>query len=417
MRYTVDRAGRVTEAQGPGWTESYAYDALGNQTDAAWSAAHPGAEATGPRVYSSTDLVAAGHVRFERDAAGRPTVRRRPRISRKPDVWRYAWNAQDQLTGVTVPDGTHWHYRYDPLGRRIAKQHLDTDGAVLEETRFTWHEGTLVEQTATSHQWPVAQIQTWEFDEDGLVPVAQTERFTDLSEVPQQHYDSRFYAIVTDLIGTPTELVDEHGAVAWRRTATVWGGTTWNQDATAYIPLRFPGQYHDLETGHHYNLHRHYDPETGRYLSGDPLGLFPAPNPATYVHNPLTRADPFGLSPYDPIRIKAGQQLPGAYHLSPAEMDFVKQLTAKRPNLQVYRTHGEKFQGDFMVVDPSDPKNLVAFVVDHKMGGGNAGQQLKNAMTAARHVNITDPKRVITGAGDTPKLLELMSRGRGEWNR
>ncbi len=69
------------------------------------------------------------------------------------------------------------------------------------------------------------------------------------------------------------------------------------------------------------------------------------------------------------------------------------------------------------MVDPSDPKNLVAFVVDHKMGGGNAGQQLKNAMVAAGHMGIRNPKHVITGAGDTPKLLELMSRGRGEWNR
>ncbi|MEU9736040.1 DUF6531 domain-containing protein, partial [Streptomyces sp. NPDC048002] len=415
-RYTVDRAGRVTEAHGPDWSESYTYDALGNQTDAAWSPGHAGAEAMGPRVYEGADLVTAGQVCYERDAAGRPTVRRRPRLSRKPDVWRYTWNAQDQLTGVTVPDGTHWTYRYDPLGRRIAKRHVGPDGTVLEETAFTWHEGTLVEQAAVDRKWPVAQIQTWEFDEDGLVPLAQTDRFKDLTGDSQQRYDSRFYAIVTDLVGTPTELVDESGAVAWRRTATVWGGTSWNQDATAYTPLRFPGQYHDLETGHHYNLHRHYDPETGRYLSTDPLGLFPAPNPVTYVDNPLTGADPFGLSPYDPIRIKPGQQLPGAYHLSPAEADFVKQLAAKRPNLQIYRTHGEKFQGDFMVVDRSDPKNLVAFVVDHKMGGGNAGQQLKNAATAARHVGITDPKRLITGSGDTPKLLDLMSRGRGAWN-
>lgn len=98
-------------------------------------------------------------------------------------------------------------------------------------------------------------------------------------------------------------------------------------------------------------------------------------------------------------------------------MDFVKKLLEKRPNLQVYRTHGEKFQGDFMVVDPSDPKNLVAYVVDRKMGGGNAGQQLKNAMNAAGHVGITYPSQVITGAGDTAKLLDLMSRGRGEWNK
>ncbi|MCX4770455.1 hypothetical protein [Streptomyces sp. NBC_01285] len=56
-------------------------------------------------------------------------------------------------------------------------------------------------------------------------------------------------------MGTPTHLVDESGHIAWHAHATLWGTTTWNPDATAYTPLRFPGQYHDLETGHHYNLH------------------------------------------------------------------------------------------------------------------------------------------------------------------
>nr|WP_179894479.1 RHS repeat-associated core domain-containing protein [Streptomyces sp. f150] len=48
------------------------------------------------------------------------------------------------------------------------------------------------------------------------------------------------------------------------------------------------GQYYDPETGLHYNYFRHYDPDNARYLTSDPLGLSPAPNPATYVHNPHT---------------------------------------------------------------------------------------------------------------------------------
>lgn len=38
----------------------------------------------------------------------------------------------------------------------------------------------------------------------------------------------------------------------------------------------------------------HYDPETARYLTPDPLGLAPAPNPVTYLHNPHTGVDPLG---------------------------------------------------------------------------------------------------------------------------
>lgn len=37
--------------------------------------------------------------------------------------------------------------------------------------------------------------------------------------------------------------------------------------------LRFPGQYYDKETNLHYNGFRHYNPELGRYIQADPLGI------------------------------------------------------------------------------------------------------------------------------------------------
>ncbi len=36
---------------------------------------------------------------------------------------------------------------------------------------------------------------------------------------------------------------------------------------------RFPGHYFDAETGLHYNYFRDYEPQTGRYITVDPLGL------------------------------------------------------------------------------------------------------------------------------------------------
>ncbi|MFO2207069.1 RHS repeat-associated core domain-containing protein, partial [Pseudomonas aeruginosa] len=39
------------------------------------------------------------------------------------------------------------------------------------------------------------------------------------------------------------------------------------------VNLRFPGQYYDAESGLHYNYFRDYDPETGRYVESDPIGL------------------------------------------------------------------------------------------------------------------------------------------------
>jgi RHS repeat-associated protein len=127
-------------------------------------------------------------------------------------------------------------------------------------------------------------------------PLAQTERIT-TADAFQEEIDSRFFDIVTDLVGTPNELIDEHGDIAWHTRSTLWGTTAWATNSTAYTPLRFPGQYYDPETGLHYNYFRHYDPDTARYLTLDPLGLAPAPNPATYVHNPHTWTDTLGLAP------------------------------------------------------------------------------------------------------------------------
>jgi RHS repeat-associated protein len=147
----------------------------------------------------------------------------------------------------------------------------------------------LCEQTTVSHDLPDIVALTW--DHRGSTPLAQTERIL-ARDAGQREIDRRFFAIVTDLVGTPTELVAENGDIAWRTRSTLWGTTAWNRSSTTYTPLRFPGQYHDPETGLHYNLFRHYDPATARYLTPDPLGLAPAPNPAAYVHNPHTWTDP-----------------------------------------------------------------------------------------------------------------------------
>lgn len=298
--FDLDRAGRVTAVHATDWTEAYAYNEAGNQTHATWPDRHPNPSARGDRTYAGTRVIGAGALRYEHDELGRVTVRRRIRISRGPETWRYTWNAEDRLIAVSTPDGDTWRYFYDPSGRRIAKRRLARDGrTVLEEVNFSWSGATLAEETTKARDRAV--VLSWEHI--GFKPIVQTERITDLQVLHE--LDRRVFSIVTDPVGVPTQLVDGNGSVCWRIRSTLWGSAVWNRAATAYTPLRFPGQYFDKETGLHYNVNRYYDPSVGRYLMQDPLGLYPSPNPSGYVKNPHKFADPLGLSPcsWDPVRV------------------------------------------------------------------------------------------------------------------
>ena len=128
-----------------------------------------------------------------------------------------------------------------------------------------------------------------------------------------------------DHLGTPRELSDEDGGIVWQATYKAWGNTLkveaarpatpQNQellaqtgrrpeaqnDANAALQefeqnLRFQGQYYDQETGLHYNRFRYYDPDIGRFISQDPIGLSGGTNLFAYALNSTGWIDPLGLS-------------------------------------------------------------------------------------------------------------------------
>ena len=117
---------------------------------------------------------------------------------------------------------------------------------------------------------------------DGFVPLCKVEK--------QQNY-----SVVTDHLGTPRELIDQFGNVAWRADFWSWGELRDLQATGVACPIRFQGQWWDEETGLHYNRYRFYDPKIGRYLSSDPLGIVGGLNQYSYVANPIIWIDPLGL--------------------------------------------------------------------------------------------------------------------------
>ncbi|NJP90424.1 glycohydrolase toxin TNT-related protein [Nonomuraea sp. FMUSA5-5] len=283
-RYDLDPAGRVTAVHGSGWSEHYAYDSTGQITDAAW----PGPrDAQGSRAYAGTLLQQAGHLHYEYDSQGRTVARRRERPGGRTETWRYTWSADDRLTGVTAPDGQEWRYLYDPLGRRITKERADGTGRV----HFVWDGLNLAEQISED------RTTVWNWAPGTFRPLTQTERIP-AQHAPQEWIDAQFSLVITDLIGTPLELAAPEGHLTWRLNQAHWGTSPGAITAGADCPLRFPGQYADQESGLHYNYFRHYDPQTARFLSNDPLGLAGGWLPHAYVLNTTGWLDPLGLAAY-----------------------------------------------------------------------------------------------------------------------
>ena len=112
------------------------------------------------------------------------------------------------------------------------------------------------------------------------------------------------YFYHSDHLGTPLFLTDTDGVVVWRGEYLPFGevfseDTDPDGDGTEVEqPFRFPGQYHDQETELYYNYFRDYDPQLGRYVEADPIGLAEIYNLYSYASmNPVNASDPLGLMP------------------------------------------------------------------------------------------------------------------------
>jgi len=185
---------------------------------------------------------AAGNVtHIERD--GRPTL----------DL---IWNSQYQLVSVSTNGVFAEGYAYDALCRRVST---------------TTQEGTT--RHVYDNNWQVIA----DLDEDGDVVASYTwgEGIDNLLAV---NIDGATYCPLTDIQGTVWGYVDSQNNVVARWQYDAWGNVVDeefapNAVALAAIRYRFQCREWSAATGLVNFRMRWYDPETGRWLSKDPIGL------------------------------------------------------------------------------------------------------------------------------------------------
>ena len=222
------------------------------------------------------------------------------------EVQNYFYDLHDQLVKAEIfkKDGTKetWSYTYDALGRRLGKGRLkneevsetsfphDLSGNDLEnQTYFVWDGSHLLQEIQPDGRY--TYIYT---DPDSYEPLAQVHDWTteDGENRQQTHY---FHC---DQIGIPREMTDKDGNLLWFGNYTGWGRLKEETKVTdsAYQPFRLQNQYADRETGLHYNFFRYYEPDAGRFVNQDPIGLWSGENFYQFAPNNHIWIDPLGVS-------------------------------------------------------------------------------------------------------------------------
>ncbi|MBL8972878.1 MAG: RHS repeat protein, partial [Myxococcales bacterium] len=212
--------------------------------------------------------------------------RRAPHLSDPPgQTWHYTFTAAGELGTATTPAGATLHYRHDALGRRIARIRDGLPGP--RTTRWLWHGDTLLHQWTHRHD-----VITWPHEPGRPAPLARLTATTR-------------HAVITDHLGSPLALLDERGQLAWSAELDPRGLPRPVRGDPALCPFRHPGQLADPDTGLHHNRLRELDPDTGRYLSPDPLGLLGSLDLHAHLDDPATTTDILGLAPDLPHGVHA----------------------------------------------------------------------------------------------------------------
>jgi RHS repeat-associated protein len=307
--WTYDALGRVQEIGDSRWGPTvYKYDAIGQLIEAARGSRREVfrydvtgslrkiledvAQGEQSRAWSTAPgnlLLETDKVRYEYDRRGR-RVKRVQNVdvegARAGEVTEYVWDQRDRLREVKRPDGSRVLFTYDAFGRRTRKEVVPGEGGggPKRVVEFLWDEDELAADTEDTHRMRVFVHEPGTF-----VPVLQAEQ-------------GEVFSVVNDHLGTPKELIDEEGRVAWSAAHSAWGKVVEEfrdplarRKRAVESPFRLLGQYADEETGLCYTRFRYFDAEAGRWCSPDPLEIDGGLNLSGFDGAPTSDVDPLGL--------------------------------------------------------------------------------------------------------------------------
>ncbi|MFV0929266.1 RHS repeat-associated core domain-containing protein [Pseudomonas palmensis] len=337
LAYQYDPLGRLLQANSRLGEETFAFDPAGNLTDKARQLHRPlDNNASSHNVMDNVLREYAGS-RYTYDERGNLVQRLHNGVPA-----HFSWDLFNRLVRYS-DDRLSVEYSYDALGRRLHKHAVahykdkpeaGTGWNAMQRSKrqrelhcgftlYGWDGETLAWESALPlDEGDTGRTVHYLYEPGRFVPVAQALHKRSIRLLRQPDWQGRHYDIDQDPLwqalptapafdviawyhcdhlGTPMEITDHNGNVAWTGQYKVWGEvreerSSWAAQHGVGNPIRFQGQYHDPETGLHYNRFRYYEPRMARYVSRDPIGMLGGLNVYSYVSNtPVMRADPLGL--------------------------------------------------------------------------------------------------------------------------
>ena len=190
------------------------------------------------------------------------------------------WNGENRLSYISPwVSGSAWaYYLHDALGRRVMKTVTPSGGSATRTYAIYDGWNLLAEYTGAVHTTgtpPLATLQrsyAWGTDLSGT---AQGAGGVGGLLAAQLHTGPNMgvYYPTYDGNGNVSEYLNSTGGVAAHYEYGPFGEPLVSTGSVAtQMPFRFSTKYQDAETGLLYYGFRYYDPNTGRWLSRDPIG-------------------------------------------------------------------------------------------------------------------------------------------------
>lgn len=207
----------------------------------------------------------------------------------------YTYNGEGERTGATPPNGPATAYGYNKDEELISVQRPEEGTTTKIEDSYAYNgEGVRTSQTVAGMKsyliWDEAEglptllddgANSYIYGPEGL-PIEQVNNST--GAVVYMHHDQQ---------GSTRLLTSSTGEVVRDCSYGPYG--TPSCVGSVSTPLGYDGEYTNADTGLQYLSAREYDPETGEFMSVDPLSRWTHAPYAYGLDDPLRYYDPTGL--------------------------------------------------------------------------------------------------------------------------